>query len=187
MEADPSSDHQLLHRRGPRIGRRKPGSQNRRQLVLGQVFSEKLTTEADMDYFIQFIPKIEIDDSCHSVDDLAFVLSRTRSAAPGPDGIAYAAWKLHIPDILQTWHRRIQTAWETGRVFAGAEHSITAMIPKVDEKEGKILAQDTRPIALTNTDYKLMMRMVNLRVGEAATDACGQDQAGFVRSRSEAQ
>ena len=56
-----------------------------------EVFAQKPTVEEDMEYFMQFMPRLEVDSSCPSQDDFENCLLRVRSSAPGPDGIDYSA------------------------------------------------------------------------------------------------
>ncbi len=76
--------------------------------------------------------------------------------------------------------RGLQQAWTTGDIFSGSEQAILALIPKTARTEGKVIPSDTRPLDLANTNYKLLMHMVNRRLVPFADQVCGPAQVGFL-------
>ena len=86
--------------------------------------------------------------------------------------------------MRQILYKAIVHAWDTGVVPEDAGESHTVLIPKIMRPEAKVLAGETRPISLSNTDNKLLMAMVNVPLSVAAGAGCSHDQAGFIRGRS---
>ncbi len=115
------------------------------------------------------------------MNDLENILAKVRSSAAGPDGIDYAAWKLAFPLIKKTLHEPISDACDSGQIFPEVECTITTLIPKTEGFEGNLLPPDTLPIALANTDFQILMRMVNLRLAAFAGAVRGPAQADFIR------
>ncbi|OJT01797.1 Transposon TX1 uncharacterized 149 kDa protein [Trametes pubescens] len=116
--------------------------------------------------------------------------------APGLDGIQYEVWKaMHARYVEDARHQErgafnvltvLQRAFEDISVHGVAAESTFAqgwMSPIYKEKGELTKVVNYRPITLLNTDYKLLTKILAVRLAVVAQDIVHPAQAGFVPGR----
>ncbi|KAJ3002608.1 hypothetical protein NUW54_g5756 [Trametes sanguinea] len=127
--------------------------------------------------------------------EIALKFSKS-GTAPGLDGIPYELWKtLHARftensrhegresfDVVKILHRALRDVQAHG-VMPGACFAEGWMAPIYKEKGEKTKIANYRPITLLNTDYKLLTKLLSIRLAKAAPSIVHESQAGFVPGR----
>lgn len=116
--------------------------------------------------------------------------------APGLDGIQYEVWKtLHARFVEDSRHEG-RTRLDVVKLLTEAmldiqRHGVCGatnfaegwMSPIYKEKGERTKVVNYRPITLLNTDYKLLSKVLAIRLAAVAPDVVHEAQAGFVPGR----
>ncbi|OJT08964.1 Transposon TX1 uncharacterized 149 kDa protein [Trametes pubescens] len=116
--------------------------------------------------------------------------------APGLDGIQYEVWKTaHARFVEDSRHtertkldvvKLLTAAYEDVRIHGVCESTKLAegwMSPIYKEKGERTKVVNYRPITLLNTDYKILSKVLAIRLAEVAPEIVHPAQAGFVPGR----
>ena len=91
------------------------------------------------------------------VDEMADLLAGLPSGkAPGPDAIPYGVWSMDCVTTAITMTGLFNNCKLMSKVMKSAKEATIILLPK--EKDSYTTAM-YRPISLTNTDYKILMRV----------------------------
>ncbi|OJT14670.1 Transposon TX1 uncharacterized 149 kDa protein [Trametes pubescens] len=155
-----------------------------------QVAIESLTVRITPDQAAGMAARIDRED-CEMA--LKFAKSGT---APGLDGIQYEVWKtVHARFVEDSRHQGRSTFDALAIVQAAMndiqDHGVCGttgfaegwMSPIYKEKGDRARVVNYRPITLLNTDYKLLSKVLALRLAAVAPDIVHPAQAGFVPGR----
>lgn len=97
--------------------------------------------------------------------------------APGPDGFSasffQANWEITGPTIIQ----EIQQFFSTGNLTKSVNHTYVRLIPKNLEARR---AEDFRPIALCNIYYKIISKLLSLRLKKVLSSIISENQSAFI-------
>lgn len=101
--------------------------------------------------------------------------------APGPDGFSaaffQANWEVTGPAVT----REIQDVFSTGSLAMTVNHTYVRLIPKNLEAKR---AEDFRPIALCNIYYKIISKLLSLRLQKVLNFIISENQSAFIPGRS---
>ena len=122
------------------------------------------------------------------IEDYARFLNKARDSSPGADGLPYSAWKA-------TGLRGSTTLFLTGESQLrgiGMPLSYYSVVkcfpPKGSDPDDAVtcsrLVDDTRPLALINTDRKTTAAVMNRAVSHVYAKGLNKIQNGFVRGRN---
>ena len=113
---------------------------------------------------------------------LKVINSLPNNKSPGPDGLPYEFYKVsanwmtgHLTDLFNQ-------CLTSGQVPPSWTKSFISLIPKKDNEKHKV--QNWRPIALINTDAKIFLKLLAVRLGKIAEKHLPQHQKGFLPSRN---
>ena len=110
-----------------------------------------------------------------TIDELKCALDSTQNnKSPGPDGLTFEFYKAFSPQICPLLLRLYSDAIKTGQLPTKFNEAFITLLPKKTENNSSV--NDYRPISLLNTDYKLLTKMIFLRLKPFITDLIGQDQ-----------
>lgn len=132
-----------------------------------------------------------------SRDDVELSLKFAKTGtAPGLDGIQYEVWKtVHARYVEDSRHQArasldivklLTAAYEDVRVHGVCASTNLAegwMSPIYKEKGERTKVVNYRPITLLNTDYKLLSKILAIRLADVAPGIVHPAQAGFVPGR----
>ena len=150
------------------------------------MFGHKLVDVEQYFLFLHRFSKKLIFSACEPPNINAYInfIGGLRNSATGPDGIPYEGWK-------QAGVAGASTLYGVGCEYLagipsmrGFNYSLSASIGK-GEEEGDILemiraAVDTRPLALKNSDNKIVGGALNASSKPAITESANRLQRGFV-------
>lgn len=110
----------------------------------------------------------EVVNALHNIDDMK---------APGKDGYeAYffkKSWTIMKKDIM----RVVDDFFVNGKLFKPAKCTLVTLIPK--SKEAKMI-KEYRPISCCSTLYKIISKIITIRMGKVLNTILGQNQAAFI-------
>ncbi|KAL1939020.1 hypothetical protein VTO73DRAFT_10280 [Trametes versicolor] len=132
-----------------------------------------------------------------SMEECELALRFAKSGtAPGLDGIQYEVWKTMQARYVEDSRHPARTAFNVLKVICEAlrdihEHGVLEgssfaqgwMSPIYKEKGELTKVVNYRPITLLNTDYKLLTKVLAMRLADVADDIVHPAQAGFVPGR----
>lgn len=117
--------------------------------------------------------------TCKEIKDATFAIHPDK--AHGPDGFSVAFfqsnWEITGPAIC----REIQQFFRTWTLAATVNHTYVRLIPKNLEAT---TAADFRPIALCNIYYKIISKLLSLRLKKVLSSIISENQSAFIPGRS---
>jgi hypothetical protein len=122
------------------------------------------------------------------IDEFTDMINRTGNSAAGPDGIAYAAWRLAPAPCTLALHELYLSMFSGCPPPPNFNSTTMVFIPKPSEDPLERLCSRApgalRPISLANTDNKVIAMAFAKPLGEVAARWCTDDQFGFIAGRS---
>ena len=133
-----------------------------------------------------------------SEEEVREAIRRTNNEkAPGLDGIPIELWRSLDEQYMASKKnsnadKKCDIVWILTQVFQDIElHGVEAgtdfhegcMCPIYKKKDPDDIA-NYHPITLLNTDYKVLTKVLSLRLGNVAAEIIHKDQVGFVKERS---
>lgn len=115
-------------------------------------------------------------------------IRRTRSTAPGPDGVPYAMWKATGTSGARTLRRLLASFADGAKAPEGFNEAWLALLPKGEEPEDMTehrvrAAKNLRPLLLKNTDSKIVASALARGLRPILAASVHQTQRGFVMGR----
>nr|XP_018631977.1 uncharacterized protein LOC108947926 [Nicotiana tomentosiformis] len=109
------------------------------------------------------------------------VFSIDINKSPGPDGYGSgfyrAAWRVIGKDITEA----VLEFFQTGQLLKQINVTNIALIPKVTNPEN---ASQFRPIACCNVIYKVISKMICLKLKQGVSQIVAENQAAFIQGRT---
>jgi hypothetical protein len=125
-------------------------------------------------------PALGLSDVPFDHDDILASLRR-QDSAPGPDGICYSAWRAAGPVGIDILHTILTELWNGDSPPPSFRHSLMVFLPKSDSQA--VGPHELRPLALCDSDYKIIMGCINYRLALHIPDYVDDRQRGFIRGR----
>lgn len=100
--------------------------------------------------------------------------------AAGPDGLPYAVWTTLMDSTPRAFADLFNACKGYGRMMISSREANIIVLPKAKDS---FTCSLFRPISLTNTDYKILMRVWADRLGPALHQIIGGHQLGFIPGR----
>lgn len=150
------------------------------------VFSQSMLDDIriTIPWLFPFIDQPKFDDTIKpvSLDEVKSALfSICGLKAPGHDGFPAIFfqhhWHLRSSEIFQV----VQEAFCTSSIPVGLNHTIIALIPKVDGPQHMI---NFRPISLCTTVYKIISKIIVARIRTLMQDLISPNQVSYVTGRN---
>ena len=116
-----------------------------------------------------------------TLEELTEVLDSCADSAPGPDGIPYSIlkhfWQDFGPILIRAWEHSL----ETKKLPPSHRQSYLRLIPKAGKDLSKI--GNWRPITLSNTDHKLITKLLSRKLTKAVEKCIGPEQTAYIPGR----
>lgn len=114
--------------------------------------------------------------------EIARAIKRTkRGSSPGPDGLPSEFYRtfahVYVPIFVRLYNH-MATQRKAPLSFQG---SYISLFPKKNKDSRKV--ENWRPIALLNTDYKILTKVWASRLGPIVAKTIGRHQTGFIPGR----
>ena len=102
------------------------------------------------------------------------------SKCPGPDGIPYEAYKYNLEFFLPILLNLFNYCLESNQPCPGSTNSITVTLYKKGDPN---TLSNWRPISLSNTDSKILAKILDDRLNSKTQNVLSYSQYGFVKNR----
>jgi hypothetical protein len=123
----------------------------------------------------------EYTNSTPSIDECFQILKDMRSsAAPGPDGLNVAFYRVAWPRINEDVHKLVADFYTTGVFPEPLNYTDIVLIPKNSNAN---LVTDYRPISLTNVAYRIIAKSLANRIKHELPDYIHHSQHAFIQGR----
>ena len=148
----------------------------------------EVAQNSDINFFPLDLPKLSKDskESCEGLiveRECLHVLQKMKlNKSPGNDGLTVEFYVTFWPVIGQLVVDALNEAYRSGELSASQKQAMIILIAK----EGKDLLQikNYRPISLLNVDYKILSKVLALRITQVLDEVILEDQLGFMKGRN---
>ena len=138
------------------------------------------------DMFDDFIPRVTIDInddltrqvSMDEIKDAVFVIGSHK--APGLDGFSAAFYHTFWGDINESILKEVQQFFEGGYLNQNHNHTNICLIPKV---RPPTTMSEFCPITLCNVSYKIISKILVMRLKRHLTNIIAENQTAFIPGR----
>ncbi|XP_071718101.1 uncharacterized protein [Rutidosis leptorrhynchoides] len=100
--------------------------------------------------------------------------------APGPDGFNFLFYKKYWSVIKHDLIAVIEWFWRTGEISKGCNASFITLIPKKANPNGLC---EYRPIILIGSFYKIVAKILSMRLRKLVPKLVGGEQSAFLKDR----
>ena len=157
-------------------------------------FYKKLYTKSCSDkcdkncsFFNQDIPQLEENDknNCEkllTMKECSIALqSLPNNKAPGSDGFTTEFFKFFWSDIKQLVFDSFIYSFKSEELSIDQRRALLTLLPK----PGKDLRylKNWRPLSLLNTDYKILTKLLSIRLQKVISNLVSEDQVGYIKGR----
>jgi hypothetical protein len=138
--------------------------------------------------FMKDLPKLTEEMKnriCREITDPEIaeaLLALPNNKSPGCDGLTADFYKKFWPDIKNIVCNSIRLALQSGELSIEQKRGVITLIPK-SGKDLRFL-QNWRPISLLNTDYKILAKLLALRLQPILPDIINGDQSAYIKGRN---
>ena len=101
--------------------------------------------------------------------------------SPGSDGFTTNFYKFYWKDIKDFVFESFEHSFETKKLSVYQRMGILNLLPKKD-KDLRHLA-NWRPVSLLNTDYKILTKLLAIRLQKVIPSIINSDQVGYIKNR----
>ncbi|CAF3957632.1 unnamed protein product, partial [Rotaria magnacalcarata] len=124
--------------------------------------------------------KLECDITLTECNDALKSMAMGRS--PGTDGITVEVWKKIFPIIGEYYVRMINTAKLKGHFHEGFLNALLTLLKKDDNNNGSL--KNYRPLSLMNIDYKILSKVLSIRLRKVLDQVIHIDQSCGIPGRT---
>lgn len=148
-----------------------PSSKEETVAILTEAISPCIT--AEMNQSLTSVPSFqEIRDALFSIHP---------NKAPGPDGFSACFFQSNWVTIGEAICKEVQGFFTSGIMRETTNRTFVRLIPKGSWPK---LVSDYMPIALCNVTYKLISKILSLRLRPILQSIIGENQSAFVKDRA---
>ena len=150
-----------------------------------ELYTSLPSKECDMHNFIQNSgPPNDLVDIFTPIKEeevIAAIKSSSRNKCPGPDGIPFEVYRRYCDTIAPILTQLFNYCIQNSTYPPGANESIVITLYK---KGPKTNLSNWRPIALSNSDLKLLTKVLASRLNPIASQVLSPNQYGFIQGQS---
>uniref|UniRef100_A0AAZ1XF97 Reverse transcriptase domain-containing protein n=1 Tax=Oreochromis aureus TaxID=47969 RepID=A0AAZ1XF97_OREAU len=100
---------------------------------------------------------------------------------PGPDGFSVDYYKAFSNKLLTPLTNMIKEALENNKLPESLEIATITLLPKPGKDKQR--CDSYRPLSLLNADYKILSKIIALRLEDIMPKIIHADQTGFIKNR----
>ncbi len=124
----------------------------------------------------------ELCDSDITESDILKSLKLLKNGkSPGTDGLPAEFYKFFWLDIKSFLTNSIKYAFSKGEMSVEQKRGIISLLPK--KNKNRLYLKNWRPISLLNTDYKIIAKILALRLQNVLPSIINHDQTGYLKGR----
>jgi endonuclease/exonuclease/phosphatase family metal-dependent hydrolase len=146
------------------------------------------TIEAKKYFLTKPVNRVKIEDQTELEQDITDIEIANAlkelpvHKSPGGDGFPVDFYKFFWPDIKILVCNSIRHAIQKGELSIEQKRAVLTLVPKKD-KDIRLL-KNWRPISLLNADYKILAKVLAIRMQNVIPYLVNQDQSGCIKNRS---
>ncbi len=152
-------------------------------------YSRLYTADENVEFDVEVknLPKLTAKekndlDKDITIDDLAFALRNCKNnKTPGCDGIPVEFYKVFWNRIKHILYDALMYAYNENILHISARRGVICLIPKKHKDLEYI--KNWRPLTLLNTDYKILSKVLAIRLKLCLDKLVNKDQTGFMKNR----
>ena len=118
--------------------------------------------------------------SIPSVEVIEGIIKDTNNSCAGPDGLAFQVYRTLAASFAPIMHRLLCALGRGELPPEGFNEALLFLM----SKGGTLTALDTRPLAVTNTDNRILAKCMVAALTDGLDSAIGNHQAGFLAGRT---
>lgn len=153
------------------------------------LYKTEQTTHLETQKFLNnlLLPKLTtaerklLDGEITDGEVLQAIKSLQNSKAPGPDGYPIEYFKAFSKKLLAPITNMIREAFQKETLPKTLELATITSLPKPGKDPQK--CSNYRPLSLLNSDYKMLSKIIALRLDKVIPKIINADQTGFIRNR----
>lgn len=155
-----------------------------------ELFSCKTPKQGFEQSFLPLLPQLDQDiteelQSIITVKEIEDSIdSLNNGKSPGPDGLGAAFYKAFKAQLAPVVCVVVNESFNVGSLPPSFSQAHTILIPKSNDPEHLEKVTGYRPITLTNTDYKIFMKVITKRIQAVITSLVGPHQTCGIKGRS---
>lgn len=155
--------------------------------LLGQKIDDPKRFRVD---FLSLMPRLQdtVRESLESEITVAEIEAAidelSNGKSPGPDGLGAAIYKFFKTEMAMALHRVITECYEKKQAPLSFRTAHVVLIPKTDDPAKLLSVESYRPISLTNTDYKIYMKVLARRLQSVIQSLVGPHQTCGIKGRT---
>ena len=157
-------------------------------LFYQNLYSDKFKTKNDEHTFLtNEVPTLDDieQSSCEGLvtgsECLKALKTMENNKSLGTDGFACEFYKFFWKDIEKEVINSFNYAYENGEMSIDQKRGLISLIPKKDKD--RLLLKNWRPVALLNTDYKILAKVLANRLKPHIDKLIHPDQIGYIKGR----
>ena len=133
------------------------------------------------------LPKLDFNDTSTLGDQISekecyeAIMTFANDKSPGSDGLPAEFYKVFWPEIKNLLCSVYNNSFQVKSLPQSMRRSVISLLPK----KGKdlLLLKNWRPISLLNSDYKILAKLLSLRIKKVLPHLISNDQYGFLKGR----
>jgi hypothetical protein len=147
--------------------------------VVGEIYSINNPFTANNKISDEDMNKCEREITIEECTEAITALPNNKS--PGSDGLTANFYKAFWPKLKHNFMECVKDIEKYGEMSIEMKRGIISLLPK-DGKDIRYI-KNWRPISLLNTDYKIIAKLLALRLQPLLPDIIHRDQTGFIKER----
>ena len=124
---------------------------------------------------------MECDKPISDQELLISIKALKNGKTPGSDGLTTDFYKFFWSDIKSHLLDSYNYALISGQLSIEQRRGILSLIPK--KNKNRLFLKNWRPISLLNTDYKIIAKLLALRLTNVLPFIIDEDQTGYIKQR----
>jgi hypothetical protein len=153
-----------------------------------QLYNQKRIDNSLYEYFLEDIPTLSQESSEHcegeiTVEECKRALKEMENnKSPGPDGLSKEFYTIAFPYIGTSFVQLLNRVWSEGKLPYSQRQCFITLICK--NKDNKDQLSNWRPISLLNCDYKILSKILSLRLRTVLDGIVHPDQTCSIPGRT---
>ena len=105
----------------------------------------------------------------------------SNNKTPGSDGFPPELYKFFWSDLKYFLYDSLQYSFSKNELSIEQKRGIISLTPK--KSKDRLFLKNWRPITLLNTDYKILAKLLALRLSTLLDSVIHEDQSEYIRNR----
>ena len=104
-------------------------------------------------------------------------------SSPGLDGIPTEFYKVFWDVVKKPLFDSFIYSFNSGKLSLSQRKGVLSLLYKGNDLDKELL-KNWRPISLVNSDYKILTKLLSIRIKNVIADLVHENQTGFIKNRN---